>query len=86
MNLKKQLFPFSMKINKEWHLKNRIPENPTFKERVKWHLEHQKNCNCRPIPRILLEEMKKNGLLNILLIGFTETENVGALLADFFQL
>lgn len=36
-----------------------MPENPTFKERVKWHLAHSKNCSCRPIPEKLLEEMKQ---------------------------
>lgn len=48
-----------MKINREWHLKNRMPKNPTFEQRVKWHLAHKENCNCRPIPAKLLEEMKK---------------------------
>jgi len=47
-----------VKINKEWHLKNKMPKNPTFEERVKWHLAHAKNCTCRPIPEKLLEEMK----------------------------
>ncbi len=48
-----------MKINKEWHLKNKMPKNPTFDERVKWHLAHQKKCSCRPIAEKLAEEMKK---------------------------
>lgn len=47
-----------MKINKEWHEKNKMPENATFEERVKWHLEHQKHCKCRPIPDKLLSQMK----------------------------
>ena len=51
-----------MKINKEWHLKNIMSKNATFEDRVKWHLAHQKNCNCRPIPEKLLEEMKKKGI------------------------
>jgi hypothetical protein len=46
-------------INKEWHSKNRMPKNPSIKERVKWHKEHQKNCSCMPVPKKLLEEMKK---------------------------
>lgn len=25
-----------MNINKEWHLKNKMPKNPTFEERVRW--------------------------------------------------
>ncbi len=51
-----------MAINKEWHLNNKMPKNPKFDERVKWHLGHQKNCDCRPIPKKLLEEMKQRGI------------------------
>lgn len=51
-----------MKINKEWHEKNKMPKNPTFEQRVKWHLEHQKNCMCRPIAGKLAEEMMKRGI------------------------
>ena len=49
-------------INKEWHLKHRMPKNANFDERVKWHLEHKKNCSCRPISGKLLEEMKRKKL------------------------
>jgi hypothetical protein len=28
-------------------------------QRVKWHLEHQKYCACRPVPEKLATEMKK---------------------------
>jgi len=51
-----------MKINKEWHLKHAMPKNPSIDQRIKWHLEHQKNCSCRPIPEKLAEEMKKRGI------------------------
>jgi hypothetical protein len=50
------------KINAEWHKKNPIPKNPTIEQRIKWHLEHQKNCSCRPIPEKLIEEMEKRKL------------------------
>jgi hypothetical protein len=52
-----------MKINKEWHDKNVMPKNPTFEHRMQWHLEHQKNCSCRPIPPKLKEEMKKKNIV-----------------------
>lgn len=52
-----------MKTNKTWHEKNRMPRNATFEERVHWHLEHQKQCSCRPIPEKLRSEMEKRGLL-----------------------
>jgi hypothetical protein len=46
-------------INKEWHLVNKMPKNPSFEERVKWHVAHNKNCSCRPgFPKKLAEEMK----------------------------
>jgi len=52
-----------MAINKEWHLKNKMPKNASLEERVGWHKEHNKNCNCRPgFPKKLLEEMKKRGI------------------------
>jgi hypothetical protein len=48
-----------MKINKEWHLKHKMPKNPTLAERIKWHLAHEKNCSCRPMPSKLKEQMLK---------------------------
>jgi hypothetical protein len=47
-------------INKVWHRKNKMPENPTEEQRLKWHIAHNKNCNCRPIPVNLLEKIKNN--------------------------
>jgi len=49
-------------MNKEWHLKNAMPKNPTIEQRIEWHLEHQKKCSCRPIPEKLAEEIKKRGI------------------------
>lgn len=50
-------------INKAWHLKNKMPKNPTQEQRMKWHIAHLKFCPCRkPTPKILQEikEYKKN--------------------------
>lgn len=52
-----------MAINKEWHLKNKMPKNATFEERVEWHTEHNVNCNCRSgFPKKLEDEMKNRGI------------------------
>jgi hypothetical protein len=51
-----------MAINKEWHSENIMPKNATFEQRVKWHLAHQKNCNCRSIPKKLMAEMIEKGI------------------------
>lgn len=48
-----------MKLNKEWHEKNKMPKNPSLEQRIKWHLEHAKHCTCRPIPDKLLDAIKK---------------------------
>jgi hypothetical protein len=37
-------------INRGWHEKHPMPKKPTQEQRIKWHLAHQKNCGCRPIP------------------------------------
>lgn len=46
-------------LNKEWHLAHRMPKNAGIEQRIAWHLEHSKNCNCRPIPEKLKAEIKK---------------------------
>jgi hypothetical protein len=51
-----------MKINKEWHLANKMPKKPTIEQRIKWHLEHARNCTCRPLHGKILEEIKKRGI------------------------
>lgn len=51
-----------MKTNKEWHLKHKMPKNPTLDDRIVWHLAHQQNCSCRKIGGKLAEEMKKRGI------------------------
>lgn len=34
-----------------------MPRNPSVEERITWHLEHQKQCACRPIPPKLKEQI-----------------------------
>jgi len=52
-----------MKINAQWHTKNKMPKNPTLDQRVEWHISHARNCACREMPaRIKEEVIKKRGL------------------------
>lgn len=60
--LREEMVKGKMKINTAWHKKNVMPEKAGFDQRVKWHLAHQKNCSCRPIPEKLKKEMKKVGI------------------------
>jgi hypothetical protein len=50
------------KINAKWHLANKMPKNPTLDQRVKWHVEHARNCQCRPLAGKILAEIKKRGI------------------------
>lgn len=51
-----------MKINKAWHEQHKMPKHANFEQRMKWHLEHLKQCNCRgDIPKKLAEEMRQKG-------------------------
>jgi len=45
-------------INKEWHVKNKMPQNPTIKERILWHTGHAKHCSCRDSKPHLLKLKK----------------------------
>ena len=47
------------KLNKEWHLKNKIPRNADRAQRIKWHENRAKNCACRPIPKKNITAFKK---------------------------
>jgi hypothetical protein len=48
-----------MRINKEWHLKNKMPQNPSLEERINWHIEHSKHCKCRDMPESIRKEIKR---------------------------
>jgi len=51
------------KINIEWHQKNKMPKNPTIKEKIEWHKGHAKNCDCRD-STIHLEKLNKKIISN----------------------
>ena len=47
------------KLNREWHLANRMPKNPMPDQRIAWHVQHAQNCACRPMPPKLQQEIEK---------------------------
>ena len=49
-----------MSINREWHAAHKMPKNPTDTERLKWHLDHAKHCDCRPAPDWMKSAMTKH--------------------------
>ena len=48
-----------MKLDKEWHLANKMPQNPPLEQRFAWHTEHAKHCQCREMPAALKAEIEK---------------------------
>jgi hypothetical protein len=47
-----------MAMNREWHEAHPMPRNATLEQRAEWHLEHERNCSCRPIPRTVREYLE----------------------------
>jgi hypothetical protein len=43
-----------------WHEQNKMPKNPTPQQKIDWHIEHAKHCQCRPIPESVLTLMKEH--------------------------
>ncbi len=37
-------------INADWHRAHRMPKNPTLEQRLEWHREHARHCDCRKPP------------------------------------
>ena len=38
-------------INAEWHrAAHKMPKNPTLEQRLEWHREHARHCDCRKPP------------------------------------
>lgn len=46
-------------VNKEWHLKNKMPVKPTDLQRAKWHIAHSAKCSCRDMTPKIKELVNK---------------------------
>jgi hypothetical protein len=46
-------------MNQEWHKEHKMPEGATPEQRIEWHVEHTKNCACRPFPKGLLVKLRE---------------------------
>jgi hypothetical protein len=46
---------YASPVNKAWHARNKMPNNPTLQQRIAWHKRHHRACACREIPKSLLE-------------------------------
>jgi hypothetical protein len=50
------------KINREWHAKHKMPENPSVDQRIAWHLDHARNCGCRKIDGGVAALLRERGM------------------------
>ncbi len=48
-----------MALNEIWHRAHPMPKNPSRDERIAWHLEHTRECGCRPPPESLRDEVAR---------------------------
>ena len=55
------IYNLYMAVNREWHLVNRMPKNPTEEQRAKWHIAHIENCNCYPMSESIKTLIAKYG-------------------------
>jgi hypothetical protein len=46
-------------MNKLWHQENRMPVKATLEQRIVWHREHQRHCDCREAPKSLQPYLQK---------------------------
>lgn len=52
-----------LKINEGWHKLHPMPKHATVDQRIEWHLQHLKYCQCRKdLPEKLKEEIEKRGI------------------------
>jgi hypothetical protein len=51
------LFHRRVFVNRAWHREHKMPEGAKAKERIGWHLEHTRNCACRPFPKGLMAQL-----------------------------
>ncbi len=52
------------RTNAWWHAAHRMPANASLNERVKWHVDHAAHCACRPMPTMVVAELKRRGQRN----------------------
>lgn len=50
------------KIHREWREAHRMPKNASEDERIAWHIDHARNCECRKIEGKLAELLRRRGI------------------------
>lgn len=45
--------------NLEWHKNNPLSRKLTLKKKIQWHVDHTRECGCKPPPKNIREELAK---------------------------
>jgi hypothetical protein len=48
-------------MNADWHREHVLGSNAPMDTRVRWHMEHARECGCRPIPKGVQEAISRLG-------------------------
>ncbi len=54
----------SQRINLAWHLANAAPTGIITDEGLAWHLKHQVQCNCCPLPNEVRRELERRQIFS----------------------
>lgn len=46
-------------MNAIWHKTHRLSAKATPKQRLRWHLAHQKACDCRELTAAMLQKLRR---------------------------
>jgi hypothetical protein len=49
-------------MNADWHRAHVLGSGAPMDDRIAWHIEHGRECACRPIPASVLAAMADRGL------------------------
>ncbi len=52
-----------MHPNRTWHQANQLTALRTQESRIGWYLKHAANCGCTSIPREVMHEIERRGIL-----------------------
>jgi len=46
-------------MNAAWHKAHRMPARAALDDRVRWHVAHEKACDCREMPASIAAEIAR---------------------------
>lgn len=46
-------------MNQDWHQQHPEPRHATLEQKLRWHVEHMKECACTPPPGAIMIELDR---------------------------